>query len=122
MRKAAAGCGNVWFRGRAGTVATIALLCLACTAFATAASAVTPSPPPGAPAVESAPSSLVGLNPQSPDRARFCVLRPPSGDVVVSNAGQPSGPDWVFATGGGYFFSPSRSAICDVLIGRTTLA
>ncbi len=30
------------------------------------ASAVTPPPPPGAPAVESAPSSLVGLNPELP--------------------------------------------------------
>lgn len=30
------------------------------------ASAVTPSPPPGAPAVESAPSSLVGLDPELP--------------------------------------------------------
>src|SRR5436309_11743041 len=28
--------------------------------------AVTPSPPPGAPAVESAPPSLVGFNPQLP--------------------------------------------------------
>ena len=30
------------------------------------AAAVVPSPPPGAPAVESAPSSLVGLSPQLP--------------------------------------------------------
>src|ERR1700759_2532554 len=33
---------------------------------ASPAGAVTPSPPPGAPAVESAPSSLVGLNPELP--------------------------------------------------------
>jgi hypothetical protein len=49
-----------------GTIGTIASLCLACTAFAAPASAVTPAPPAGAPAVESAPSSLVGLNPQLP--------------------------------------------------------
>jgi hypothetical protein len=35
-------------------------------ALAAPASAVTPALPPGAPAVESAPSSLVGLNPQLP--------------------------------------------------------
>jgi uncharacterized protein len=40
---------------------------IACTAIsATPAAGVVPSPPPGAPAVESAPSSLVGLNPQLP--------------------------------------------------------
>ncbi len=37
-----------------------------CAGLATDASAVTPAPPPGAPAVESAPSSLTGLNPQLP--------------------------------------------------------
>ena len=40
---------------------------LACAAAgAPPAQAVVPAPPPGAPAVESAPSSLVGLNPQLP--------------------------------------------------------
>ena len=65
---------------------------------------------------------LVGQNPQSPDRARFCVLRSASGDVVVSNAGEPSGPDWVIATGGGYFFAPSRSAIRDALAAQGPVA
>ena len=42
----------------------IGLLC--CGAAAAPAGAVEPSPPPGAPAVESAPSSLVGLDPELP--------------------------------------------------------
>jgi hypothetical protein len=45
----------------------IVVAALACaSAWAAPAPAVVPSPPPGAPAVESAPSSLVGLNPQLP--------------------------------------------------------
>jgi hypothetical protein len=39
---------------------------IAASLAATPALAVTPSPPPGAPAVESAPSSLVGLDPSLP--------------------------------------------------------
>ncbi|MFZ0041100.1 MAG: CocE/NonD family hydrolase, partial [Solirubrobacteraceae bacterium] len=48
--------------------AAAAGVCLACAALVASpsASAVTPAPPPGAPAVESAPSSLVGLDPQLP--------------------------------------------------------
>ncbi|MFZ0382585.1 MAG: hypothetical protein WAL38_32490, partial [Solirubrobacteraceae bacterium] len=42
----------------------IGLLC--CGPAAAPAGAVEPSPPPGAPAVESAPSSLVGLDPELP--------------------------------------------------------
>jgi uncharacterized protein len=45
---------------------TAAGVAAAALAFAGAASAITPSPPPGAPAVESAPSSLVGLSPELP--------------------------------------------------------
>jgi hypothetical protein len=45
----------------------VASVCLACGGLGAApALAVTPSPPPGAPAVESAPSSLVGLDPELP--------------------------------------------------------
>ncbi len=46
----------------------VACLAAGCTGLGVsgAASAVTPSPPAGAPAVESAPSSLVGLSPQLP--------------------------------------------------------
>jgi uncharacterized protein len=47
--------------------AVVIALGLASTGLGAApALAVTPSPPPGAPAVESAPSSLVGLDPELP--------------------------------------------------------
>jgi putative CocE/NonD family hydrolase len=54
--------------GRALAVATAAGVLAAGGGLGASAPAlaVTPSPPPGAPAVESAPSSLVGLNPQLP--------------------------------------------------------
>jgi hypothetical protein len=50
------------------TIPRAVVACLACAALAlsSSASAVTPSPGPGAPAVESAPSSLVGLDPALP--------------------------------------------------------
>ena len=45
----------------------VAVACLVCGGLGAApALAVTPSPPPGAPAVESAPSNLVGLDPELP--------------------------------------------------------
>ncbi len=51
---------------RARGLALGAIVC-ACTGITCASAlAVVPSPPPGAPAVESAPSSLVGLSPQLP--------------------------------------------------------
>src|SRR5689334_7490775 len=62
MRRAVAGRTGRRWRG-AGTITS---LCLVSAALAAPASAVTPPPPSGAPAVESAPSSLVGLNPQLP--------------------------------------------------------
>jgi putative CocE/NonD family hydrolase len=43
-----------------------AIVCAGAGLTCSSALAVVPSPPPGAPAVESAPSSLVGLNPQLP--------------------------------------------------------
>jgi uncharacterized protein len=66
MGRAGWGRDSAWCRRRSGAVGAIASLCLLCLAVAAPASAVTPPPPPGAPAVESAPSSLVGLNPQLP--------------------------------------------------------
>jgi len=55
--------------GRGGRSLATALavgVALVCAGSQTAARAVEPSPPPGAPAVESAPSSLVGLDPELP--------------------------------------------------------
>ena len=51
-------------RLRSAVALIVGLLCAAIDVAP--ALAVTPSPPPGAPAVESAPSSLVGLNPELP--------------------------------------------------------
>jgi len=54
---------------------------------------------------------LVGQNPV--DRERFAYLRLPNRDVklttTVSNI-----KEWITATGGGYFFAPSLSAICSL--------
>jgi len=49
-----------------GGIAGVCLTCGGLGAGAAPALAVTPSPPPGAPAVESAPASLVGLDPELP--------------------------------------------------------
>ena len=53
-------------RLRARTLALCAIVCVCAGVTSASALAVEPSPPPGAPAVESAPSSLVGLSPQLP--------------------------------------------------------
>ncbi|MGH2894152.1 MAG: CocE/NonD family hydrolase, partial [Solirubrobacteraceae bacterium] len=53
-------------RLRMRAVALSAIVCAGASLTSAPALAVVPSPPPGAPAVESAPSSLVGLNPQLP--------------------------------------------------------
>jgi putative CocE/NonD family hydrolase len=55
-------------RSRGLTIAAVACASTVCAGLlgSAPAVAVTPSPPPGAPAVESAPSSLVGLDPQLP--------------------------------------------------------
>ncbi len=62
--------GGTRFHGRLRRGLIVASVCgvgLCCAGpGAVPASAVIPSPPPGAPAVESAPSSLVGLNPELP--------------------------------------------------------
>jgi putative CocE/NonD family hydrolase len=63
MGRAEWGRESAWSWRLSGAVAS---LCVVVAAFAAPAWAVTPSPPAGAPAVESAPSSLVGLNPQLP--------------------------------------------------------
>jgi len=54
----------VHLRGRA--LALGAIVCASAGVTAASALAVVPSPPPGAPAVESAPSSLVGISPTLP--------------------------------------------------------
>ena len=51
---------------RVRTLALGAIVCACAGVTSGSALAVEPSPPPGAPAVESAPSSLVGLSPQLP--------------------------------------------------------
>jgi putative CocE/NonD family hydrolase len=51
---------------RVRTLALGAIVCACAGVTSASALAVEPSPPPGAPAVESAPSSLVGLSPQLP--------------------------------------------------------
>jgi Dyp-type peroxidase family len=70
-----------------------------------------PSPfsPPGGSGFD----MVVGQNPDtSEDRARFCLLGPTN--ARTSTAGlAPS--QWVIPTGGGYFFTPSRTAIKQVL-------
>jgi len=53
-------------RLRVRAVALTTIVCTGAALSSATARAVVPSPPPGAPAVESAPSSLVGLNPQLP--------------------------------------------------------
>ena len=53
-------------RLRVRTLALGAIVCACAGVTSASALAVEPSPPPGAPAVESAPSSLVGLSPQLP--------------------------------------------------------
>ena len=55
---------RVCVRGRARWLGAIVCACAGVTSAS--ALAVVPSAPPGAPAVESAPSSLVGLSPQLP--------------------------------------------------------
>jgi Dyp-type peroxidase family len=54
---------------------------------------------------------IIGQNPEG-DRLRFCLVGPFGRRIDTDH-----GPDkpWVVATGGGYFFTPSRSAIRDVL-------
>jgi putative CocE/NonD family hydrolase len=54
--------------GRLGLAAAALLWLVAFGRFAGSAAATVPSPPPGAPAVESAPSSLTGLDPQLPQQ------------------------------------------------------
>jgi uncharacterized protein len=56
--------GRIGLRVRA--LALSVIVCAGAGLSAASARAVVPSPPPGAPAVESAPPSLVGLNPQLP--------------------------------------------------------
>ena len=63
MGRAEWGRESAWSRRLSAGVAS---LCVLGAVFVAPASAVTPAPPAGAPAVESAPSSLVGLNPQLP--------------------------------------------------------
>jgi len=53
-------------RLRVRAVALTTIVCAGAALSSATARAVVPSPPPGAPAVESAPPSLVGLNPQLP--------------------------------------------------------
>jgi uncharacterized protein len=53
-------------RLRVRAVALTTIVCAGAALSSATARAVVPSPPPGAPAVESAPSTLVGLNPQLP--------------------------------------------------------
>lgn len=63
MGRAERGRESAWSRRLSAGVAS---LCALGAVFVAPAFAVTPAPPAGAPAVESAPSSLVGLNPQLP--------------------------------------------------------
>jgi deferrochelatase/peroxidase EfeB len=74
-----------------------------------------PSPfsPPGG----SGYGMVVGQNPDDLEgRARFCLLG--QMNARVSTVGHPVS-QWVIPTGGGYFFTPSRTAINDVLVGAS---
>src|ERR1700759_4404529 len=55
-----------WIPSRVRALAVGATVCACAGLTSGSALAVTPSPAPGAPAVESAPSSLVGLDPELP--------------------------------------------------------
>jgi Dyp-type peroxidase family len=71
-----------------------------------------PSPfsPPGGSGFD----MVVGQNPdESQNRDRFCLVG--SSKARISTAGH-AARQWVIPTGGGYFFTPSRSAIRDVLM------
>jgi Dyp-type peroxidase family len=57
---------------------------------------------------------ILGQASSEPKRDRFCLLGPTN--ERISTAGRPRN-QWVIATGGGYFFAPSRKALRDVLIG-----
>jgi len=48
------------------------------------------------------------------DRVRFCVIHDGSGTSRLTTAGVMA-KEWIVATGGGFFFSPSISAVRDVL-------
>ncbi len=65
-------------RVRARALAAGAAVCACAGLTAASALAVEPSPPPGAPAVESAPSSLVGLDPQLPQSVLSASAAPGS--------------------------------------------
>ena len=65
-------------RMRTRALAAGAAVCACAGLTAASALAVEPSPPPGAPAVESAPSSLVGLDPQLPQSVLSASAAPGS--------------------------------------------
>ena len=67
---------------------------------------------PAAPRAPSGHDMLVGQNAQpGEERVRSCVFATPEADVGTVE----SSTEWVIPTGGGYFFSPSISALRDVI-------
>jgi Dyp-type peroxidase family len=62
---------------------------------------------------------LVGQNPSSPDRSRSCFLDSGNGSAVSIPTDGMSLAQFVNPTGGGYFFTPSVSALRDVLAGNS---
>jgi Dyp-type peroxidase family len=57
---------------------------------------------------------LVGANSQDPTRQRSCIMPATGQGMRLPTRGLQSS-DWVYPSGGGYFFAPSLSALRDVL-------
>jgi hypothetical protein len=59
---------------------------------------------------------LVGQNPADDRRIRTATLLTHRGGSITSHEiTTDTGRQWVFATGGGYFFAPSLTALSDVI-------
>ena len=61
---------------------------------------------------------IVGQNPNpAENHERFCLLKRQGAEARVATNELPE-KQWVTATGGGYFFAPSQSAMRDILVGQ----
>lgn len=73
-----------------------------------------PRNPQSLPGTDEGFDMLVGANPQDAGRQRFCIMPATGAGNRLPTLGLRSS-DWVYPSGGGYFFAPSLTALRDVI-------